>query len=1697
VGATYLLAMLVGGEPRGLPGTTIDRIELQRATEGFPLDDVIIHAHDAHGVTAALEIQVKRSITFAPSDPVFKAVVEQIVDASKQPGFWDGRNELAIATAQISRKISGAYQDVLAWARQLDAATFAARIRRPGSTNADMRVFHQTFVAQLRAAGATADDVEVWKLLRRLQILIFDYTAPGSAHEHYARERAAHALHPEDAPRAGALWDNLDALAIQIAAVGGQRDRGSLIQDIADRGFRLAGDRRHATARAALAEATQQALADIDVDVRGTTVGRHQYIGATRAAFESARYVEIRGDAGVGKSGLLKHFALQAGDEGRLVVLTPGRVTPRGWTALRNAIGFEGTATELLLDLAAGGGGLLCVDSLDFFDELERKTVSDLVRAAASVPGIHVLATARREFGATGETWLPADALAALSKASPVVIGGLGEAELDELRQSAPHLSSLLSDDHLARDVTRNLFRLARLADQSPEEPSPRSEVDMAELWWRTADGKPDAGRRERARLLRSLAEQALSRTEPMIVTDKPPEAVDALIKSESLRDLGNDRVTFRHDVLREWAIANLLMSETGLMAQLPLKRPAPVALVRGVELAARFAIERQPDSAAWEAMLAALSADGAHKSWRRAVLLALVHSEVAIDVLSRASSLLLADDAVLLCELIPLVMAVDSRPGKAVFAEAGVDANLIPDGLNVPSEPSWSRLIMWLLRIGDALPATAIPEVTKLFQGWCIGAFGRDPLTPLLLPKLKAWLVEIEMARDPALYPKRWAPFGGGIDDDRLDALEDDLRTTFLLFCFRTPDLAVAYLQELQQLRRRAEIYAKLLKFRGSLAQAAPAELAAITAEFLIPTCASEKGRSRRRRLEDEALSHVDSDFLPASPAQGPFFELLTHAPTHGLALIRKIIDYVDGFNSKGEAYDGDAFFVSLPEGTRAFPWRITYNWARQSRYYSLTSALMALEAWAHSRIEAGEEVGVVIKDVIGAPDAPAAYLLVVVDMLISHWPASRDAAVPYVACPELLAVDRGRQATNNFEMPDIFGIKDLQKEPTGPVNTASLKAWPSRRVSLERLLVLYAQGDRPDLWDALVLLLRKAQARLGTFAESSTFADPEFMVAYALNVLDLANYRDVDIEQADGSKVRARQYVSPEGEDKHLAALRENSRDRFEESNIQMALSLAIEDQSRSTLELAAAAVAWAHKTSDVDAESEENDEAHDGGMRRLSIISAAMIAMRDGAPELRAEHKVWAKQVFAETFAAGRDPVHRVRAGLRFNPLAIAFVGTLFALDGVSTRDDLRAVLEIAAYGDAAPAQGIGAVKMELARLDPRLPRSLLRVAFAASLRAPLEWDATEAKKGAQAKVQKRRCDVAIDAELAWLSGQGAEPGWPSFPSEGTRRLQRRGFRIGGPQEEVPRPPPRKQADEYVDDQDAALWLSQIAQPISADNRTWLLDVVKAYAKWTYEANGAGLPEEQEVARRPQEWNEIYFAVLAHCVPGLDDAAIDRLVLAPLASLPDRDFFDAVTRFLRSCDEVYFNSRSLDDAVAVRLREKLSERLMKSWGWRDLRGSTSTRVEMHLRPAVAVFFFNDNDFGQPSNCYLLEKAARRLDPFLSVIEKLAVDGASPHVATLTLNVLEVAPQPHHLSLLIKALGAWLDVYSADRAFWVDQGVGRRACIWIEAIREQEPAAISPHTTLRGALDHILAALVALGVPEARRLELELAEQ
>lgn len=1457
----------------------IDHVELQRAAEGFPLDDVIVHAHDLSGNAGILEIQVKRSINFAPSDDVFKSVVAQVAKAARKPDFWGAKHELAVATARTSRKIDGAYQDVLTWARQIQTAqVFADRIAREGSASEDMRTFVNVFRSHLQEFGFPHDDETVWKLLRRVQILIFDYTATGSASEALARERAARALHPSEAARGGELWEALTNLALNIAASGGDRTRETLRNDINLQGFKWAAEPRHLLALAALAENGAAALADIRDQINGVSIGRPERVAEVHASLELGRYVEIRGDAGVGKSGILKHFATQAQIATGIIVLKPGRTARRGWTALRDEIGFDGSARELLSELSADGTGLLFIDNLDQFTAEERATVNDLIRAAATVPGFSVVATARRDFEVDEVGWLAQDGLSQLGRAPPVVINELDDTEVSEMAAAAPALAALLASSHPARDVTRNLFRLARLASRSPDAPLLRTETDMAGDWWDTADG-PSMGRRERQRVLRHLAEQALSAVAVFDVSTLPSEPVDSLIDLETLREYGNDRVGFRHDVLREWAVAKFIELDSGYIDRLPLDKPAPAYLARSVELYARSLIERGDDDFGWSSLLGTLSQSGVHGTWRRAVLLALVRSEAAARALATAQARLLADNGVLLNELIRTTTAVDAQAARDVFVGSDIDLEALGSFV-VPTGPSWSRLIHWVLGLGDAVPAGSLPDVVDLFSKWSMSTFGSDPLTPRLLSRLHRWLTAIEGTQDVRGCGRTSPLFEGHLPSDQVSSLEIELRRGFVMFARRVPKLAADYLRAAKFRRMPDHVIHELQKFRGTLAYAAPDELADLFEAALIPASQTEsRGRYSRRSTRDRVFTDFDSQYLPVSPAQGPFYDLLTAAPNTGNRLIRRLLDHAIASQTRDYTGHVGSIEIALPQGPRRFTSLHTFLWPREqhSSLYAVSSGLMALEAWAHRRIEAGEAIWEVVADILGEGDAPAAYLLIVVDVLLSHWPASKEAAIPFVACPRLLVMDRERQVLERIEHPDLFGLKGIEREPPGLVSAKSLSERPSRNSTLCDLLKHYTFDENPEHRDRLVALLQEARAKLPVPGPDANLGNPEFMVLHALNQLDQANWSPAEYRLDDGRKVKAQQYVPPQSEAEHLAPFQLEAEQRRIEIEMQLASAKVLESPGLIAPDAIDAMVDWA-MARPVAGPDQENENGRElAWALRETMMNIAVIAMRDGDEVGRRKSREWAHRVFADRLAEPIDRMAGPSDRLQYNALALSFAGLAFSLRDRADEGDIRRLLEIASHDSSAASPGLKASAVAIAQIDDRLLKSVLRCGLRARVYCHPNWEPEDDET--QKAELRREIDAGIDEELDWVAGRGPEPGWPELPMQDPS--PRRGIRIGSHVREEARAPGARHGF-YADSQGAAAWLRALEPVTDVSQRPWLRDIINHYRAWTSNANGGSLDEDQDVDREPIEWNHAYFSLMAACLPGLTVAEVDTFAL-----------------------------------------------------------------------------------------------------------------------------------------------------------------------------------------------------------------------
>src|SRR5260370_1244308 len=126
---------------------------------------------------------------------------------------------------------------------------------------------------------------------------------------------------------------------------------------------------------------------------------------------------------------------------------------------------------------------------------------------------------------------------------------------------------------------------------------------------------------------------------------------------------------------------------------------------------------------------------------------------------------------------------------------------------------------------------------------------------------------------------------------------------------------------------------------------------------------------------------------------------------------------------------------------------------------------------------------------------------MLVIVGLVLSPWAESRVGGIPFLACAAVLWLRRQRARARNNQIPDIFGLKGFQKEPVGFASIDSLKARPSRRITLDQLLGYYAQEEFKGQRGTLAELLRCAAERLGPPKPESDLGDPEFMVVHALN--------------------------------------------------------------------------------------------------------------------------------------------------------------------------------------------------------------------------------------------------------------------------------------------------------------------------------------------------------------------------------------------------------------------------------------------------------------------------------------------------------------------------------------------------------------------------------------------------------------------
>ncbi len=1656
LGAYYLLSMLAGIEPRGMPGCKATRVRFQGTDEGYALDDLIIHSTSAAG-NWLLEIQSKRTVKFSPKDVVFKEVCGQIAKVSPRDTVAEERHLLAVATQRTSFRICGPYQDALAWARAVDSgAAFFHRLNAKGVAGPEMREFVDAFRKHLVEASVSDDDEIIWKLLRRFHILEFDFESSAPQARAFALFVAESVLAPEDTGRAQTLWDALIACSLSLAKVGGSIDGPELRNNLIDGGFRFSNQRDWSMSHAKMNELSKHALAEMGQSVAGVQLPRSRLIAEVDNARDAHRFVEVRGSPGVGKSAVLKQIAERTMAEARALVLDPIGTPAGGWSALAQRLGVNATAHEFFSDIAAAGGGVLFIDSLEMFVDAGRiRTVNDVLREISRIDGFSVFATSRTGYGDDGDDWLAEDALNDFGSRATVEVGELEEAEVSALCDQAPELGALLAPDHPAAPIARNLYRLSRLLKVA-DPAGIRTEAALAVHWWKTGDGIGKTDRRAAQRLFSDIVEGTFAgSTDVLVASDSSARAY--LLGSSALRETRRDHLTFSHDILRDWAIGMKLHEEPELFERLDVTKPVPRTVARGLEFAGRIAIEASADSAkAWLALLGRVSTPSAHASWRRNVLLALVRSELAATLLDRHSELLLNDGGEELAELCDVVAALDSFRLADMEAAAGGQSEIslsLPRSIRAARSASSAQLLLWCCTRADRVPARAMLSIAKLGEQLLpFNVMGAE-LTAYAARAFYQWLSWLEKSDDDAAYTQAHGKFLSG---DQYRAATDRIRALCLVCATLTTDEIKNYLNSITS--RDDHRLNQVRRFSKAVSFAAPAEFAALIERSLIGT----GGHDRHG-----PMSIRDSDYLPPSPAQPPFLDLLEADRSIGLSLIRKLTQRSFEYHGRGIDPEIDGYKIDLPAGERFFPLQESYLWSRgQAPEYSVGSCLKALEAWAHRRIEAKEPIESIVLAILGPEGSCAAFLLVAVDVLLSHWPDSRESLMPFVSSPHLLVADHQRASLDQIGA----GNTEIGDEPSGSVRLIDLRQRPSRSNALESVLEGYSTQDSVAV--EVRRRLCAASETLGPPEDDADYNDSQFMAFHAVNLIDGANW------EVTGE---GKTYNAPPKHAEHLRRLHARSIARQQSLETEALISLATSDRKTyGSPQTAARAMAYE------DATPPDTDDGEDHfRSRALRTISTAMLVARDGDDMLLDDRLDWVRTAIEHSLDR---PVSRVggsnllvysQSGLAANALIHLWARKRQTRD----RDQL---LNVAWRDDDGGSLAVDAALTEIVDADPRLSKSLLRIALGCCVRRRNRRD-----NSAQTYEEWRnRGKQAVAAEIAWLDGAG-EPSWPDFPEERprTREPIRIGFgdkdfdAVDAPKEAPPDPLFR------VDHQTAAKWLDAVLGERNPDSLVWVPDLVAQYAGWTARANGHGQDVRSEFHNVPSEWNDQFYKCVARVVlDGDPDAFGEHMQL--IEELPDRAYVNVANSMLFAADVTYFNDRTRSADRAVELRNRVAQHVSVMPRWHRYTDPGALRVDSDSAPLIAKIFFNIHSPFQGTRTYLVPSIFERVDPLLAPLRQLLRGGPTSFIAICVMNTLGVRFRPEHAEFLITAVEEWF-ICVPEPTMWVQLGIGSQVIEWLERTSDEDASLLGNEHPLRGRIDAVVGRLVQIGIPEAYEYE------
>jgi hypothetical protein len=755
-------------------------------------------------------------------------------------------------------------------------------------------------------------------------------------------------------------------------------------------------------------------------------------------------------------------------------------------------------------------------------------------------------------------------------------------------------------------------------------------------------------------------------------------------------------------------------------------------------------------------------------------------------------------------------------------------------------------------------------------------------------------------------------------------------------------------------------------------------------------------------------------------------------------------------------------------------------------------TSALMALEAWGHRQIESGRPFSDVLDDVLGRDGSSLGFVCVAIDLALSHWKAASASVWPLVATPEILQFDDIRMTR------DVAGVDRLVSFESEPeswmIKRADLGARPSRRARLSDTIFHYVFRAPAEQLAALRTALEQARNEM-----SQTPVDQReepingirATAERALRMTDAQHWPLKKVKLENGDEVEVRQFERTEEELKQLGAETTRIQADMRHHNGRAKVQSALFNPAESTAEIVAEGIAWTKEQANKPRQPDKRHDDDDSGdfsqeWDRRVVVMAAALVVRDYEGTDEVETLAWALEIL-NVAATDKAKEYHGNDQIEYNATAIAALGLGLYFLRVPSKATCDKLLRLASNQHPAVIRAIGQHLPEFAKIEPKLPRSFVRIIMTTAVRPRRIYP--ERHDEGLGLAYGAKVEAAVAAELRWLKGGDPEPPWPALPAHRSR--PRHGIRIERWRDDDDDELDQPISDEYVDEHALGALVGHLIRLTIGDLPRWLLDLSDHLMRWTDQANGPHGESDRDRDNRPTTWNAHFFDFAGILSVALPHAELMATFVVPITKFRDEAFHDAMAMFLRGFDRatVAIDTQKPKDPAGV--RQAFAVRIQSGWNYNRLGREKSFTSESHAADALTAMFYQPSRFANEGKSHIPDNWDG-LRATIETLTNLVVGaGTSGYIATLFLNLIERSASTAYLPYVVRATSAWCSGYGPDTNFWTEKEMGSRVCNWLERVLPSDSSIGGALEYVRDELLKCLDVLVRAGVAHARVIE------